>query len=84
MGRHKKGHLSWVVIVARGGDANTPEEHFLCERCGEKRILKLPLEIKTVVAHSNAFLVLHAECKDPQLPLMAEQTSLPVGTEKKR
>lgn len=67
MGRHKKGHLSWVVIVG------APEPHFLCKHCGETRALQMPVSSKRIVAVANAFQELHAECsQDPT------QTNLPI------
>ena len=77
MGRYKKNHLDWVVVVAEGGDPNLPEQHLECKRCHQTRILKFPVPIKRFVVVCNAFQQLHAECVEG-VPV---QVSLPLKEE---
>jgi hypothetical protein len=74
MGRYKKGHLTWVVFTS---DPGKSESHYLCERCGQTRAIKMPAQAKKLLVITNAFLTLHADC----LEGVPVQATLPLKEE---
>jgi hypothetical protein len=54
----------WVVVVAAGVDPAEPRPHHLCQRCGARLVIDMPVLVTVWVAAGRAFLKAHKRCTE--------------------
>lgn len=47
---------------------NCVTSELICEHCGQRQYVPLPMRVELVCALSNAFLKIHRRCKKPEEP----------------
>lgn len=57
------GRAPHVVCVMAGIDPLEPRAHTVCEHCGERLVIELPVRVDVWVAANNAFIESHLLCR---------------------
>jgi hypothetical protein len=61
MARKRAPH---VVVVMAGVDPAEPRGHGLCQHCGARLVIELPVLVDVWLAANRAFIKAHTNCRD--------------------
>lgn len=53
---------SWCMVYMAGVSPEEPRPHVVCERCGERLVLILPIRLDVIAPMMTAFVKSHSGC----------------------